>query len=171
MLYSTGQKPSFNLKFLTMHNGLHPRSAVDRVYIPRKEGGRGLMCVEDTVKKANIGLERYVKESKERLIVAARGDNENADIEIGNEFKRTQQEWKTTWKEKMLHGQFLRHTEELAEKDQWLSLTDGTLKRETESLTMAAEEQALRTNLVNAKIEKIAGVECAAKQMRASITF
>ena len=77
-------------KLLTMHNGLHPRSDVDRVYIPRKEGGRGLMCVEDTV-KANIGLERYVKESKERLIVAARGDNKNTDIETGNEFKRETQ--------------------------------------------------------------------------------
>ena len=76
------------------------------------------LCVEDTVKQANIGLERYIKESKERLIVAARGDNENADTEIGNEFKRrTQQERKTKWKEKMLHGQFLRHTEELADKD------------------------------------------------------
>jgi len=142
-------------KLLTMHNGLHPRSDVERVYIPRKDGGRGLMCVEDTVKQANIGLERYVKESKERLIVAARGDNENADIEIGNDFKRrTQQERKIKWKEKMLHGQFLRHTEELADKDQWLWLTDGTLKRETESLIMAAQEQALRTNLVKAKIDK-----------------
>ena len=75
-------------KLLTMYNGLHLRSDVDRVYLPRKDGGRGLMCVEDTVKKANFGLERYVKERKERLIVAARGDNENADIEIGDEFKR-----------------------------------------------------------------------------------
>ena len=113
------------------------------------------LCVEDTVKQANIGLERYIKESKERLIVAARGDNENADTEIGNEFKRkTQQERKTKWKEKMLHGQFLRHTEELADKDQWLWLTDGTLKRETESLVMATQEQALITNLVKAKIDK-----------------
>ena len=59
-----------------MHNGLHPRSNVDRMYIPRKDGGRGLIRVEDTVTLAKIGLERYVKESKERLIIAARGDNE-----------------------------------------------------------------------------------------------
>ena len=74
-------------KLLTMHNGLHPRSNVDRTYIPRKEGGRGLLCVEDTV-LAKIGLERYVKESKERLIIAARGDNENTKIDTGNEFKK-----------------------------------------------------------------------------------
>ena len=135
-------------KLLSMQNGLHPRTDVDRVYIPRKEGGRGLICIEDTVKLANIGLKRNVKESKERLIVAARGDNENADIETGNEFKRrTQQERKTKWKEKMFHGQFLRHTKELADKEQWWWLTYGTRKRET-------EEQALRTNLVKAKIDK-----------------
>ena len=29
-------------KLLTMHNGLHPRSDVDRLYIPRKVGERGL---------------------------------------------------------------------------------------------------------------------------------
>ena len=65
---------------------------------------------------------------------------------------------------------FLRHTVELADKDQWLWLTAGTLKRETESLIMAAQEQVLGTNLVKAKIDspkKIAGVEFAAKQMRA----
>ena len=142
-------------KLLTMHNGLHPRSNVDRAYISRKEGGRGLLCAEDTINLAKIGLERYVKESKERLIIAARGDNENTEIDTGKEFKkRTRLERKTKWKEKTLHGQFLRQTEELADKDQWSWLTDGTLKRETESLIMAAQEQALRTNLVKAKIDK-----------------
>ena len=27
-------------KLLTMHNGLHPKSNVDRLYVPRREGGR-----------------------------------------------------------------------------------------------------------------------------------
>ena len=55
---------------------------------------------------------------------------------------------------KTLHGQFLRQTEDLADKVKWAWLTDGTLKRETESLIMAAQEQALRTNLVKAKIDQ-----------------
>ena len=32
-------------KLLTMHNGLHPNSNVDRIYIPREEGGRVLKTV------------------------------------------------------------------------------------------------------------------------------
>ena len=34
-------------KLLTMHNGLHPKSNVDRIPIPREDGGRGLISVED----------------------------------------------------------------------------------------------------------------------------
>ena len=29
-------------KLLTMHKALHPRDNVDRLYVPRKEGGKGL---------------------------------------------------------------------------------------------------------------------------------
>ena len=59
-------------KLMIMHNALHPKSNVDRLYIPRKEGGRGLQGVEEAVKVTNLGLENYVKESKERLLSATR---------------------------------------------------------------------------------------------------
>ena len=63
---------------MTMHNALHPKSNVDRRYIPRKEGGRGLQGVEETVNLTNLGLENYVKESRERLLTAAR----SVDIDL-----------------------------------------------------------------------------------------
>ena len=35
-------------KFMTMHGALNPKSDVDRVYLSRKMGGRGLIsCVRD----------------------------------------------------------------------------------------------------------------------------
>ena len=46
---------------MAMHKALHPKSNVDRLYIPRKEGGRGLQGVTETVKVTNLGLENYVK--------------------------------------------------------------------------------------------------------------
>ena len=58
-------------KLMTMHNSLHPKGNVDRLYIPRMEGGRGLQVVKETVKVTNLGLKNYVKRSRECLLIAA----------------------------------------------------------------------------------------------------
>ena len=61
-------------KLFTIYGTLHPKSDVDRLYIPRKEGGRGLISIKDCVELAKRGLEVYVHGCEERLIQAARGD-------------------------------------------------------------------------------------------------
>ena len=48
-------------KILTMHGMLHPKSDVDRIYIPRKEGGRGLIEIETAFKVAIVGLNHYLE--------------------------------------------------------------------------------------------------------------
>ena len=58
-------------KLFTIYGALYPKSDVDRLYIPRKEGERGLISTEDCVKLAIRGLEVYVHGSEERLIQAA----------------------------------------------------------------------------------------------------
>ena len=45
-------------KIMNMYNALHPRDSVARLYLPRKEGERGLMSVEDCVELAILGLEK-----------------------------------------------------------------------------------------------------------------
>ena len=98
-------------KLMTMHNALHLKSYIDRLYIPRKEGGRRLQDVEETVKVTNLGLENYVKESKERFLTAAR----SVDIDLIEPTRKTtvkakkqkKEERTISWEEKMLHGQFL----------------------------------------------------------------
>ena len=57
----------------TIYGALHPKSDVDRLYIPRKEGGRGLISIEDCVELAIKGLEVYVHGSEKRLIQDPRG--------------------------------------------------------------------------------------------------
>ena len=57
-----------------MYGALHPKSDANRLNIPRKEGRRGLISVEDCVELAIRGLEAYFHGSEERLIQAARGD-------------------------------------------------------------------------------------------------
>ena len=54
--------------------------------------------------------------------------------------------------EMKLHGQFERETKELKTEESWNWIKNGDLKRETESLIMAAQEQALNTNAVKKNI-------------------
>ena len=110
-------------KLMTMHNALHPKSNVDRLYISRNEVGRGLHGVEEAVKLINLGLENYVKKSGECLLTAAR----SVDIalvepirETAIEAKNQKKEERTiSWEEKMLHGQFVRQTKEVGNQDRW----------------------------------------------------
>ena len=48
-------------KLMTMHKALHPRDDVDRLYVPRKEGGRGLASIEDSVETLIQRLEDYIE--------------------------------------------------------------------------------------------------------------
>ena len=58
-----------------------------------------------------------------------------------------------------LHGQFENDTEEIKVKESWDWVRRGDLKRETEALIMAAQEQALNTNSVKQHIYKIGDTE------------
>ena len=142
-------------KLMTMHNALHPKSNVDRLYLPRKDGGRGLLGVEDTVHIATASLQRYVRKSTEKLLSSLATIEGDEVIEPDSDLKQQKRmERKESWKEKALHGQFLRQTDEIAGDARWLWLKHGNLKRETESLILAAQEQAIRTNAIKAYIDK-----------------
>ena len=51
----------------------------------------------------------------------------------------------------------MRQTEEVMSGQSWTWIQNGDLKRETESLIVAAQNQSIRTNLVKAKIDKSQG--------------
>ena len=56
----------------SIYGALHPKLDIDRLYIPRKEGGRGLISVEGCVELAIRGFEVHNHGSEERLIQATR---------------------------------------------------------------------------------------------------
>ena len=91
-------------KLFTIYGALHPKSDVDRLYIPRKKGGRGLISIEDCVGLAIRGLEVYVHGSEERLIQVARGDQTDG-LEAASVLKRSKKEKRLEdWEKKVLHG-------------------------------------------------------------------
>ena len=147
-------------KLMTIHRAFNPKSDVSRINLSRKEGGRGLISVEDTVKLAIPGLERYILTSEEGLLIVPRrldGDYEQhlEMIESVKEFtERRRNGQSNVLKQKKLHGQFFNQIEEVVVERKWLLLRDGSIKRETESLIMAAQEQTIWTNAIKAKIDK-----------------
>ena len=57
---------------MTMHKALNSRDDVDRLYVSRKEGGRGL-AITDTP----IRLKDYIEKHEGGLITATRNDTDN----------------------------------------------------------------------------------------------
>ena len=139
---------------LTIYGALNPKSGVYRLYIPRKEGGIGLISIEDCVELAIRGLEVYVHGSEKRFIQTARGDKIDG-LEAVSVLKRSKKEKRLEdWEEKVLHGQYLKQTKEVRSDQFWALLQNVDLKRETESLLLAAQNQSIRTNIVKTKIDK-----------------
>ena len=64
-------------KLMTMHKALYPRDDVDRLYVSRKDGGRGLDCIEDTVDASIQRLEDYIEKHERGLITTIRNDTDN----------------------------------------------------------------------------------------------
>ena len=147
-------------KKMTMYGALHPKSDVDRLYLKRKRGGRGLIgckrCVEAELN--NVGW--YVKNSAEPLLqeVKKGGVIECEDSVNKAEFKRKViDETEQRWMEKRMYGQFNREiSEDMDKEGSWKWLSKGDLKPETEALICAAQEQALRTNYTKYNIDKTA---------------
>ena len=58
-------------KLLNMHRGLHPGFSIDRLYLPRAQGGRGLLSVKDCVELGRSNLFDYAANNNERLLKVA----------------------------------------------------------------------------------------------------
>ena len=62
---------------MTMHKALHPRDDVDGLYVSRKEGGRGLASIEDSVDASIQRLKDYIQKHERTLITDTRNETEN----------------------------------------------------------------------------------------------
>lgn len=147
-------------KRLVRFGALHPKSNVLRVYMKRKNGGRGLIGVEDCVGGELRNVHHYLKNSHEELlkIVAKAEGLENNILEEKVQYKqRIEAEKVEAFTKMQLHGQHERNTKPLKSEKTWNFLSKGDLKRETESLILAAQEQALNTNAIN---KNIYGMDC-----------
>jgi hypothetical protein len=135
-----------------MHRAFNMNGDVDRLYIGRSHGGKGLLQVEQVVREEECALGEYVSAMKaqDRLVEAVADEHLTDTTETRESYrKRVVSQRMNNWREKKLHGQFQRQMEDLVDKQESVRwLVDGWMKKETESLLMAAQEQSLRTRKI-----------------------
>ena len=102
-------------KILAMNECMHTRSNVARLYLQRKEGGRELISIEESVNKESKYLLSYLCETTERMLQAALKEKVLDEEESLQDYqKRRQKEKIRNWKEKALHGEFMRQAADVA---------------------------------------------------------
>ena len=103
-------------------------------------------------------LSQYVGSSKVRLMEAVAQENVLKRSEAFKGLDAVRAERKRKLLEKPLHGQFIKATTYVREHRIWSWLRRGQLKKETESLITAAQDQAL-TSTTYHRHEGYVGIE------------
>ena len=124
---------------MMMHKALHLRDDIDRLYVSRKEGRKGLASTQDNIDAFIQWQEDDIKKHKGRLIAVTRNNTDNTNI---NWTKITR---KQKWEEKQLYGHFKQQTSEISHDKSWILQRKGNLKRETKSVLRAAQNNAIKS--------------------------
>jgi len=170
-------------KMLTIYKMYHPNADIHRLYVKRKEGGRGLVQIEAAYKAEMINIAEYLNtnykkdqfvnifksqestqpnmnsiiKSAAKITEELSQPNEKSDAKqdgIQHIKARWGESLKKKWKNKILHGQYIRNIDRqlISEEDTFLWLSKGDLNAENESEIVAAQDQALQTKYYATKI-------------------
>ena len=127
---------------------IYPRDDVDRLYVSIKKEGRELISIKDNVDASIQQLEDYIEKHWEGLVTATRNHTDNTKT---NGMTITSKE---KWEEKQLYGRFKQLISNIAHEKTWTWLRKGNLKRETKSLLIAVQNNAITTNQIKTRIDK-----------------
>ena len=144
-------------KALILNKELHPRSDINRLYVSRMEGGKGLIGCKMCVKVEENSLGWYFKHHIEPLIVAVRIRNTapSENSTQPKEFKQEDNEERlNNWRGEEMYGEYVRQIEDKDKSNTWKWLKKSNLKGCTKAIICSAQEQALRTNYVKFHINK-----------------
>ena len=159
-------------KILTMAGALHAASDVDRLYVQRSKGGRGLRSFEDLYEIRTVGMMKHLKEAEEKhsLLKLVKQHEEESISRLGKEFlirrkefqnssnakEGTRKEHEERWKGKETHGYLQKTLEQdetidMKKTNKWLNLRSTT---HVEGYVKAVQEQELNTKETQRRREK-----------------
>ena len=105
-------------KLISAHHALHPQSDVDKLYLPRQAGGRGLLQIRQTVEEEKRALNDYIKNSTEHALKAVFDDKLLKVNESKSEYhKKKLKNRQERWQSKPLHGQYLQDIKDKTDND------------------------------------------------------
>ena len=83
-------------RLMTMNRSLHPRGNVGRLYLPRKEGGRGFISCKECVNMEMQSLDKYLSESEEWILKFVAGEKGLSEVKDLETFKKHLKEERTS---------------------------------------------------------------------------
>ena len=121
-----------------MHGAMHRNSSVVRLYMTRKEGGRGLISIQECVLLEKTSVEKYAHSSNEWMLKVAALKFDEPE-ETAREIKATLAfRRKRVLLGKPLHGKFFSETLEDANERSLQWIKAGYLAKSTEAFLFAA---------------------------------
>jgi len=169
-------------KVLQSYHAMHHQSDITRLYLPRKNGGRGVINITEHFKNSIINFSTYLLSTNELYLnlvsdwqvtrgvksihEMAQNYSQELDLDIQqistlqkqqrkNQIKKNRTNMKVeTLKSKNLHGQYMRLLDEphIDTESSTKWLSSASLKRATESAICAIQEQAVTTNYIKKHI-------------------
>ena len=113
-----------------------------------KKRGRKRTSIGDNVNASIQRLEDYIGKHERGLITSIWNNTDNT---MDNTMTITR---KQNWEEKQPYGRFKRLINNILHQKTWTWLRKENFKRETESFLTAAQNNAIRTNHIKARIDK-----------------
>ncbi len=107
-------------KLLAAERAFNRNGDVDRLYIRRRDGGKGLISVEDCIRQEDQNLRKYIHNLPRTALTSASQESyPQPELEPENSRKKRYKRYE----EKKLHGQFERQTREIRDTEstfRWL---------------------------------------------------
>ena len=135
----------------------HPQSSLERLYLPRKLGGRGLLDLENLCFKQIYNLRKYFQESPEPIHQVIVKLDKYTPLKLSDNMKLniiSTSDRQNRWLEKPLHGQFpnslMDGHVDILKSNLWLN--KGQLHAETEGFMCAIQDQVLPTRYYRQRI-------------------
>lgn len=138
---------------MTKYRSRHPKSAVERVYIPRKEGGLGIINLHSMKNRQVKTMRTYFQRKSESSALhkaICHTDDRLTPLNLKNRIELneiTLNDRREAWKKKALHGRYPAILDAQEVDSTWSNhyLKKGQLFPETEGFIIAIQDQVLPT--------------------------